>query len=230
MKLYKEKANETPGPLVSMGTRRFQVDTGTPAGKTEFDIECFQSVESRSALVLEYNGMELKNFGEYSDFYAFGESVTSAFNDQDIARLKGLNADLGIKAILEFRLCLPSDEEWSYRRNGCQKIHYIPYNWHIMGDDIRHSDEKEFLIWQNGRIMPEADAFFTEIERSGLEDAAPDRTGVVFQDGISTTARDNFRIAMARLDMEPGVESGISEENAEVIAESRSEPDESPDI
>ena len=226
MKLYNEEANETPGPLVSMGTQRFQVDTGTPAGMAEFDIECFQSVESRSTLVLEYNGMELRNFGERGDFYAFGESVISALDGQDIARLKGLNADLYIKAILEFRLCLPSDEEWSFHRNGYQKIHYIPYNWHIMGDNIRHSDEKEFRIWQNGKIMPEADAFFTEIERSGLKDAAPNRTGVVFRNGISTTARDDFRIATENPDMEFGVKSAVSE----LIAEKRSETDESPDI
>ena len=223
MKFHNEKADETSGPLVPMGTRRFRTDTGTPAGKVEFDIECFQSVESRSTLILEYNGMELKNFGEYSDFYGFGKSVISALKDRDITKLKGLNADLNIKAFLDFQICIPSDEEWFFYQEGCQKIHYIPYNWHMMGDDIKYKDQKEFLIWQNGEIMPEADAFFTEIEKLGLEDAAPNRTGVVFRDGISTTARDEFRTAAAELAMELAAEPGISEENAE------SRSDESPD-
>ena len=210
MNMSNMKIDQTRGPVIALGTQRFSVNTETPAGKSEFNLECFRAVESESSLILEYNGMELQDFGVLNDFYGFGSSPKSWLDDAHgqkiIRKLKDLNADLHITATLVFKLCFLSDDQDAYCRKGTQNIFHVPFKWRSL-NDLKWTERKQFRVWQNGEVTPETDAFFTEIEKMGLEDTAPNRNGRIFPNGNPSTPRDEFHAIATELAAELAAEN-----------------------
>ncbi|MSU92013.1 hypothetical protein GE300_20880 [Rhodobacteraceae bacterium 2CG4] len=93
------------GPLVPLGPVAFSADTGLPGGPQTFSVPTFLAAEDESRVVVEYNGLELRDFGCVNDFYGFGSSPRTALEDarDKIARLAGCNADIKVVTKLTLR-------------------------------------------------------------------------------------------------------------------------------
>ena len=168
------------GPLIPLGVQKCSLKTvasaGFSPGPAEFDVECFHHVESESFLDLKYNGKKLNRLGVSGDRYGFGTSVRALHEKtvQAVKDLEGLNADLDMTAVLNFRLCyLSKDPVYG---NGAQSVFYVSHDWRIP-ETISLNKKTEFEVWKNGKRLFGADLFFYQVEKLISQDAAPNRIG-----------------------------------------------------
>ena len=182
------------GPLIPLGVQKCSLRIDAPSslsvGPAEFEVECFHHVETESFLDLKYNGKELKRLGVSSDRHGLGSSVRALHEKtvQAVRELEGLNADLEMTAVLNFRLCYLSEDQVYH--NGAQAIFYVSHDWRIP-ERIFLKRKAEFEVWKNGERLPRADLFFEQVEKLNSQDAAPNRNGVLIIDR-DRAFRENF--------------------------------------
>lgn len=164
------------GPMTFLGDIFFSAETGLPGGRQIFEVPTYLAASDEAQMIVEYNGVRLTDFGIWNDYYGFGSSPETALNEcqRKLDRLEGLNADISLVVTLTRKPCFPAKDKPFY--NGAQRIHYIPMTWRVE-NPICKETKQEFLVWKNGERMPQAIAFFEEVERLATEDAAPNRNG-----------------------------------------------------
>ena len=165
------------GPLVSMGNAAFSAQAANlPGNKHNFELPVFMVASEESKVIVEYNGLRLRDFGTCTDYYGFGSSAHTALLDaQDsIATLEGINADIMVLSTIKLRPCLVSEEKPFYV--GAQRVHYVPLNWSHNRPDIKETHQ-EFVVWQNGGPTSDAGYFHDRIRELVEADAAPSRNG-----------------------------------------------------
>lgn len=165
------------GPLISMGTVAFSARAeNLPGDKHTFELPVFMAASEETTVIVEYNGLRLRDFGTCSDYYGFGTSPATALSDaQDhINTLEGINADIIARTTIMMRPCIISEDRPFY--TGAQRVHYIPMNWSHSRPDINDT-KQDFAVWQNGGPTGDATYFHDRIRELVEADAAPSRKG-----------------------------------------------------
>ena len=164
------------GPMEPLGPVSFSAETGLPGGRQVFEVPTFVASSDEAKLIVEYNGVELTDFGTWNDYYGFGTSPLVALEEarEKLEKLRGCNATISLVATIKRQPCFPSNDTPFYA--GSQRIHHIPLTWRHESDRCQRS-EREFVVWQDGARTREALVFYDEIMRLAAEDAAPSRKG-----------------------------------------------------
>jgi hypothetical protein len=167
---------DASGPLISCGNVAFSVATNLPGGRHAFEVPTFMLASEESRVDVSYDGVDLCDFGTFSDYYGFGSSPEEALRStgERIKRMAGSNLDIAIVSTIELRPCLESKRPPFY--NGAQRVCYIPPAWSHNRDDIKKTEEV-FTVWRNGFPTDEAGTFFARIADLVGRDAAPSRNG-----------------------------------------------------
>lgn len=165
------------GPLIGVGNVAFSAKAANlPGDKHTFELPVFMVASEESKVIVEYNGLRLRDFGTRNDYYGFGTSAHTALLDaqDDISTLDGINADIMVLTKIMLRPCLISEEKPFY--HGAQRVHYVPMNWSHNRPEIKET-EQEFIVWQNGGPTGDAGFFYDRICELVEADAAPSRNG-----------------------------------------------------
>lgn len=165
------------GPLTACGSVSFSARANNlPGAKHVFEMPTFMVATEESKVIVEYNGVRLRDFGTHNDYYGFGTSARYSLSDAKswIEKLDGLNADIMVLSKIKMQPCIISKDEPFY--HGAQRIHYIPRSWSHNRHDLKETEE-EFVVWQNGGPTGDAGAFYDRIKDLVLSDAAPSRKG-----------------------------------------------------
>ncbi len=165
------------GPLIDVGNVAFSAKAANlPGDRHTFELPVFMLASEESKVIVEYNGLRLRNFGTHNDYYGFGTSARFALLDaQDsIATLEGINADIMVLTKITLKPCLISEDKPFY--SGAQRVHFVPMSWSHNRPEIKET-EQEFVVWQNGGPTGDAGFFHDRIRELVEADAAPSRNG-----------------------------------------------------